>query len=220
MIGAYAKFTINDFWTLIRSAGTTLWVTLVSITIGTIIGTALGLLLTNKNKVFNKLPHILIQPLRNSPLITQIFLVYFGIPTLWKFTPSAVACAIVALSLNTSAFFAVILNTSIRAVPNAQWEAGLALGHSKTQTFIRIIAPQAIRLLIPQAILLYIGQLQCSSFIALISIRELTRTGETIAQRTFQPFLVWGIVFAIYFLISFPISKFARRLEKKVSFNN
>lgn len=220
MIGAFSKFTINDLWTLIRSAGTTLWVTLISITIGTIIGTALGLVLSGKNRFWNKIPNILIQPLRNSPLITQIFLVYFGIPTISRFTPSAVACAIVALSLNTAAFFAVILNTSIRAIPAAQWEAGMALGHSKTQTFVRIIAPQAIRLLIPQAILLYIGQLQCSSFIALISIRELTRTGETIAQRTFQPFLVWGIVFAIYFLISFPISRFARRLEKKVSYNN
>lgn len=220
MIGAFSKFTINDLWTLIRSAGTTLWITLISITIGTSIGTALGLVLSGENRFWNKIPNILIQPLRNSPLITQIFLVYFGIPTISRFTPSAVACAIVALSLNTAAFFAVILNTSIRAIPAAQWEVGMALGHSKTQTFVRIIAPQTVRLLIPQAILLYIGQLQCSSFIALISIRELTRTGETIAQRTFQPFLVWGIVFAIYFLISFPISKFARRLEKKVSYNN
>lgn len=220
MIGAFAQFTINDLWTLIRSAGTTLWITLVSIIIGTIIGTVLGLALSSKNKLWNKVPHVLIQPLRNSPLITQIFLVYFGIPSISKFTPSAQVCAIVALSLNTAAFFAVILNTSIRAISVAQWEACMALGHSKMQTFIRVIAPQAIRLLIPQAILLYIGQLQCSSFIALISIRELTRTGETIAQRTYQPFLVWGIVFAIYFLISFPISKFARRLEKKVAYNN
>ena len=220
MLGAYATFTIRDLWTLLRSAGTTLWITLISITIGTVIGTGLGMVLTSRNRFFNKLPHICIQPLRNSPLITQIFLVYFGIPSISKFTPSATVCAIVALSLNTSAFFAVILNTSVRAIPQAQWEAGLALGHSKAQTFVRIVAPQAIRLLIPQAILLYIGQLQCSSFIALISIRELTRTGETIAMRTSQPFLVWGIVFAIYFLISFPISKFARALEKKVSFKN
>jgi len=131
---------------------------------------------------------------------------------------TALLCAIIALALNTSAFFAVILNTSIRAIPKAQWEAGMALGHTRAQTFIRVVTPQAVRLLIPQAILLYIGQLQCSSFIALISIRELTRTGETIAMRTYQPFLVWGIVFALYFIISFPISKFARGLEKKVAY--
>lgn len=220
MVGAYAAFTLNDLWTLIKSAGTTLWITLVSITIGTIIGIALGLILSSKNNFLNKLPHIFIQPLRNSPLITQIFLVYFGLPAISKLSPSSTVCAITALSLNTSAFFAIILNTSIRAIPKSQWEAGMALGHSKMQTFTRIVMSQVVRLLIPQAILLYIGQLQCSSFVALISIRELTRTGETIAIRTFQPFLVYGIVFAIYFLISFPISKFARRLEKKVSYNN
>jgi ABC-type amino acid transport system permease subunit len=100
-----------------------------------------------------------------------------------------------------------------------QWEAGYALGHGKISNFKNIIAPQVLRLLIPGAITLYINQLQVSSFVSLISLIDLTKAGHILTLRTMRPFLIYGIVFLLYFVISYPLSKLARRLEKKVAFN-
>ena len=127
--------------------------------------------------------------------------------------------AILTLSLNTAAFMAVQVHGSIMAVPVAQWEAGLALGHSRFSTFINIILRQALRILVPQAITLYISQLQCSSLVALIGIMDLTKLGSNLALRTLKPFLIYGIVFLLYFIISTPLSKLAKSLEKKLAFN-
>ena len=73
--------------------------------------------------------------------------------------------------------------------------------------------------MIPQAITLYIGQLQCSSMISLISLQDICRIGQLVSVRTMQPFLVWGIVFALYYVISFPLARLANYLEKRVNFS-
>ena len=73
--------------------------------------------------------------------------------------------------------------------------------------------------MIPQAITLYISQLQCSSLVALIGIMDLTKLGQNLALRTLKPFMIYGIVFLIYYILSSPLSKLARDLEKKLSFN-
>jgi ABC-type amino acid transport system permease subunit len=75
-----------------------------------------------------------------------------------------------------------------------------------------------LRVLIPPAITLFIGQLQVSSVVSLIGFTDLTRVGEILTLRTMKPFLVWGIVFGIYFVISFPLSKLSRYLEKRIDF--
>lgn len=218
MIEQYTQLTWNDAFQFLNGIGTTLSITLVSITIGTAIGIVLGLICTSKNKIIAALPHIYIEPLRNSPLITQLFLIYYGLPMVSGIYLKPFAAGVLSLSLNTGAFFAVLVSTSIKAVPAAQWEAGYALGHSKNSVFTRIISRQAIRILIPQAITLYINQLQCSSFVSIIGLIDLTKTGVSITQRTLMPFAIWGIVFALYYVISFPLSKLAQYLEKRVDF--
>ncbi len=211
----YRTFTAKDILQLLQGAMVTVEVTLVSILIGTILGIVLGMLRCSKNKIVAGLPLLFIEPLRNSPLVTQLFLIYYGLPMITRWMPSAMTCAILTLSLNTAAFFAVLVNNSIKAIPQGHWEAGYALGHSKAGTFLHFIVPQAYRLLIPQAVTLYIGQLQCSSLVSLISLVDLTKTGQTISLRTMMPFVSFGVVFLFYFVLSFPLSKLAAYLEKK-----
>lgn len=218
MIEQYIQLSWNDALQLFRGIVTTLSVTLISITIGTAIGIILGLICTSKNRIIASLPLIYIEPLRNSPLITQLFLIYYGLPMVSGLILNPFSAGVLSLSLNTGAFFAVLVNTSVRAVPQAQWEAGYALGHNKVSVFRRIILRQAVRILIPQAITLYINQLQCSSFVSIIGLIDLTKTGVSITQRTLMPFAIWGIVFALYYAISFPFSKLAQYLEKRVGF--
>ncbi len=214
---AYARFKWSDMRMILKATGVTLEVTIISLLIGTALGLILGLIRCTKNPIVNKLPLILIEPLRNSPLIVQLFLVFFGLPSI-GFRIKAMPASILTLSLNTAAFFAVLVQSSIQAIPKAQWEAGYALGFSKFQIYVGIIAKQAIRLLIPQAITLYISQLQCSSLVSFLSIMDLSKAGQQVAQKTMLVFLVYGIVAGLYFIISYPLSRLAKYLEKKYSF--
>jgi len=214
-----AQITWKDGIQLLHGIRITLSVTLISIVLGTILGTILGLIRCSRNKIVSAAPLILIEPLRNSPLMVQLFMIYFGLPLVTRIMLDAYPAAVIALSLNTAAFFAVLVHSSIKAVPEMQWQAGFALGHSRLSTFITIIARQAIRILIPAAITLYLGQLQSSSLVALIGLRDLTRTGELITIRTMRPFLVLSIVFALYYIISAPLARLAKKLEKKAGFS-
>lgn len=218
-IGKYAEFAIGDIYTFAEACGVTLSVTLISLLIGTVVGIIFGLIRCSKNKFIRFLPLIIMEPLRNSPLVVQLFLVYYGLPVMAGIILKDYTAAIITLSLNTAAFFGVLVHNSIIAIPAAQWEAGYALGHGKISTFFNIIARQALRLLIPQAITLYIGQLQCSSIVSLISLKDITRVGQLVSVRTMQPFVVWGIVFGLYYLVSFPLARLADYLAKRVDYS-
>jgi His/Glu/Gln/Arg/opine family amino acid ABC transporter permease subunit len=218
MLESSLYLTLNDGLYLLRSTFLTLTLTLTSIICGTILGFALGMVRCSKNGIASAAPLVLIEPLRNSPLVTQLFLVYFGLPMISTIVLNAYAAAFITLALNTSAFMAVLVHSSVKSVPRAQWEAAYALGHGKVSTFVYVISRQALRVLIPPAITLFIGQLQVSSVVSLIGFTDLTRVGEILTLRTMKPFLVWGIVFGIYFVISFPLSKLSRYLEKKIDF--
>ena len=215
----YANLTGNDAMQFLRAARVTLYITFMSLLIGTIVGVILGLIRCSRNKVVSVLPLVVIEPLRNSPLVTQLFLVFYGLPMIGGIMLDPFPAAILALSLNTAAFMAVLVHNSVSAIPEGQWEAGMALGHSRISTFINVISRQALRLLVPQAITLYISQLQCSSLVALIGIMDLTKLGQNLALRTLKPFLIYGIVFLIYYVISSPLSRLAKSLEKKLSFH-
>lgn len=219
MFEQYMQLTWNDAFQFLRGIGVTLSVTLISLIIGTALGTMLGLIRCAKNKYVSMLPLIVIEPLRNSPLVVQLFLIFYGLPMVTRIMLDAYPAAIIALSLNTAAFFAVLVHNSVKAIPQMQWQAGFALGFDRNATFIYIIARQALRLLVPQAITLYISQLQCSSIVALISLRDLTKIGELITLRTMKPFTVLGIVFLLYYLISSPLSRLAKKLEERVGFS-
>ncbi|NLF29178.1 MAG: amino acid ABC transporter permease, partial [Clostridiales bacterium] len=209
---AYALFKWSDMRMILNATLLTIRVTLLSLAIGTALGLILGLIRCAKNRGLASLPLIIMEPLRNSPLIVQLFLVYYGLPSVGiRF--DAYTAAILTLSLNTAAFFAVLVQSSIQSIPRAQWEAGYALGHNKVSVYIRVIAMQAFRLLIPQAITLYISQLQCSSLVSLVSLMDLTKAGQIVAQKTLLPFLVFGIVAALYYIISFPLARLSEYLE-------
>ena len=214
---AYSRFKWSDMRMILKAAGLTLQVTLISLAIGTALGLILGLIRCSKNKVINKLPLIVMEPLRNSPLIVQLFLVYFGLPSM-GIRMKAMQAALLTLSLNTAAFFAVLVHSSIMSLPKAQWEAGYALGFNKLQIYMNIIARQALRLLIPQAITLYISQLQCSSLVSFVSLMDLAKAGQQVAQKTLMPFTIFGIVAALYFIISFPLARLAKYLENRIGF--
>lgn len=201
-----------------NSIGVSFTVALISMALGVVIGTLFGALRCSRNAVVRIIPLVYIEPIRNSPLIIQLFLIFFGIPMLIHYYPSHFMAAIVGLSLNTGAFFAVLVHSSIKAVPKGQWEAGYALGHGTFSTFRHVIFRQALRIIIPPSITLFVSQLQMSSVVSLIGLIDIARAGQILTERTMKPFLIFFIVFALYFVISFPLAKLARRMELKLNF--
>lgn len=214
---SYSKFKWSDIILILNGVGVTLQVTLISIVIGTFVGIVLGLQRCSKNRLLSTLPLLIMEPLRNSPLVVQLFLVYYGLPS-FGIRMSAMTSALLTLSLNTAAFFAVLVHSSVISIPQAQWDGGYALGFNKLQIYWYIIAKQAFRILVPQAITLYISQLQCSSLVSLVSLKDLTKAGQIVAQKTMMPFIIYAIVAALYFALSFPMSRLAKYLEKRTDF--
>lgn len=219
MATTYAPLSWNDASQFLSGVGMTLSVTLVSLLIGSVLGILLGLWYSSNNKIVSKIPLFFIEPLRNSPLVAQLFLVYYGFPVVFSIYLNNYMAGVLALSLNTAAFFAVLVKNSIRAIPNSQWEAAYALGCNKWQAVVHVIAVQVLRLLVPQWITLCISQLQCSSLIALVGLMDLTKVGLSINARSLNPFGVWGIVAVLYYVISAPLAVLASRLEKKVNYS-
>ncbi len=212
----FPKLTSYDALLLLKGMGMTITVTLLAIAIGLVIGFFIGLLRSLKIPVLSKLLLVYIEPIRNSPLIAQLFFAYYGIAMVTDFSPSAFQAAVWTLGINTSAFAAVIVNASIMSVEKGQWEAAYSLGMNYWKTFRLVIVPQAIRVFIPSFVGLCVNQLQVSSLVSLIGFVDLTRVGYMLTLRTYRPFLIWSIVAVLYFALSFPISKFARYAESRV----
>jgi His/Glu/Gln/Arg/opine family amino acid ABC transporter permease subunit len=209
-------FSVNDIYFLIEGVGNTAFVAVISIFFGTLIGTIVGMIRSSKNQMLSILPLIYIEPFRNTPLLIQLFFVVYGIPMITGINFDNYTSAILVFSLNTGAFIAVLTHASILSVSSGQWEASFALGHGKISTFKEVIFKQAFRVFLPSSINLYVGQIQMSALIGLINIKDLTKVGDILTVRTWQPFLVWAIVMGVYFLISYPLTRYARTLEKRL----
>ena len=212
----FPNLTSYDVQLLLKGMGTTILITLLAIAIGLAFGFVIGLIRSMRIPVVSKLLLIYIEPIRNSPLVAQLFFAYYGIAMVTNFSPSAFQAAVWTLGINTSAFAAVIVNASIRSVDKGQWEAAYSLGLTYWQTFRLVVVQQAIRVFIPSFVGLCVNQLQVSSLVSLIGFVDLTRVGYMLTLRTYRPFLIWSIVAVLYFVISYPISRFARYAETRV----
>ncbi|MBS7700109.1 MULTISPECIES: amino acid ABC transporter permease [unclassified Chelatococcus] len=141
-----------------------------------------------------------VETVRNTPFLVQIFIVFFGLPSLGvRFSPDV--AALIAMALNVGAYVTEILRSGIEAVPRGQVEAGKALGLGKAQIFVYVVLRPAIRAVYPALTSQYVLLILQSSVISAISAEELTSVANDIASQTFSNFEVYLIVTAIYFIM-------------------
>lgn len=159
-----------------------------------------------------------IQVFQGTPLLTQLFLAYFGLAMLGLDT-SAWFAATLALTLYTSAYLVDIWYGCVKAVHPGQWEAAKTLALSFYEQLRYVILPQALRMAIPPTVGFMVQVIKGTALVSIIGFVELTRTGGMIANATYQPLLVYACVGMIYFLVCFPISISARLLERKLHVN-
>jgi len=188
--------------------------TFVAIIAGFLLGVILAVGRVYGNKVVSSICIGFIEVIRGTPLLVQLFIIYFGLASIGLvFSP--LQAALLGLSLNSGAYQAEYLRGSIQAIPSGQMIAGRTLGMTKIQSIQTIVLPQALRLSIPAWSNELIYLFKYTSIVYLIQVRELTAEGQIIASRNFRYVEIYLIIALIYLIFTFVISEIVDRTEKR-----
>ncbi len=194
-------------WTVALAAG--------AFVFGGAIGLAVALARVSGGRTLRWLAIGYIRVFQGTPLLLQLFLVFFGADML-GFGLGPYVSAILGLSLNAGAFLGEIWRGALQAVPAGQQEAARALGLHYVPRMLRVVMPQALRVATAPTVGFLVNLIKSTSLAAVIGFVELTRAGQMINNATFRPFTIFGIVAALYFLLCWPLTLASRRLERRL----
>jgi amine acid ABC transporter, permease protein, 3-TM region, His/Glu/Gln/Arg/opine family len=200
----------------IQGALVTIWLTLFAIVIGTLLGFALAFLKRSSNPAFSWLAKIYIELFRAIPILVLLIWIFYVVPILLDLRLSPFTAAVVALSINLSAFVAETVRAGIESIHRSQFESGLALGMTSRQVMKRIILPQAVRNMIPNLIGLYITELKNSSLASIIAVNELLHRSNILISNTFRPLEIYTTVAIVYLIIIIPLVWLSRMVERRL----
>tara|TARA_B100000614_G_scaffold176726_1_gene157780 strand:- start:405 stop:1067 length:663 start_codon:yes stop_codon:yes gene_type:complete len=157
---------------------------------------------------------IYIEVFRGTPLLIQLFFIYYGLPT-FGIVLAPVTAAVLGLSLNSGAYMSEVVRASILAVDRGQYEAAYCLGYGRVQVFVHIVLPQAFRIALPTLMNYFSTMIKETSLVSVLSIAEITRIGNHIYARTLSPFEIYITIGAIYFAMTYTLALVTRWIEKK-----
>ena len=212
----------KTFRTLLWGALVTVMLTAFSVFFGSIGGVLLAIALISKIKPLNWLGRIYVDFFRGTPLLVQIFTIYFGLPSLLQgigidFTFDRLPAAVTALSLNSAAYLAEIIRGGIQSIDEGQWEAAQSMGMSWIQTMRYVVFPQAFRRMLPPLGNEFITMLKDTSLVAIIGFEELFRQGQLMVATTYRAFEIYAAVALIYLVLTFAASRVFSWLEKRLN---
>lgn len=202
---------------LLQGAAITVEITALSVACGIIIGLFVGIARICKIAPLRWLATIYVDFLRGTPLLVQLFLIYFALPIITGQRIDPFVSAVTACSINSGAYIAEIFRAGIQAIDVGQMEAGRSLGLSWAQTMRYIIVPQAFRQVVPPLGNEFIALLKDSSLVSVIGFEELTRRGQLIIARTYASVEIWACVALIYLVMTISISRLVVYLERRLS---
>lgn len=200
---------------LIQGALITIEITLMAVGIGFFIGLFAGIARTCRIKALRIIATIYADCIRGTPLLVQIFLIYFALPMLIHTQINPFVAAVTACAINSGAYVSEIFRAGIQAIDQGQFEAGHSLGLSWWQTMYYIILPQAFHNILPPLGNEFITMLKDSSLVSVIGFEELTRRGQLIIAQTYASFEIWMTVAALYLIMTLAIAKFVSFMEHK-----
>ncbi|BEP96434.1 amino acid ABC transporter permease [Acidovorax sp. sif1233] len=207
-------FGLSEFLFILQAAQWTLALSAIAFVGGALLGLVVALSRTSESAVARNASRVFIQVFQGTPLLLQLFLIFFGAPVLGLDINPWVAAG-VALVLNSAAFLAEIWRGCIEAVPRGQWEAAQALNLSYINRMRFVVLPQAFKIALPPTVGYTVQIIKGTSLAAIIGFTEITRAGQIINNATFQPLHVFTTVAALYFVICWPLSLLAARMERK-----
>lgn len=221
-LGIDVLFKGTNFIRLLGGLWTALEISLISVALSIPLGILLGIVMTMRNKVIKVITKVYLEIIRIMPQLVLLFIVFFGATRTLGINLSGELASVIVFTLWGTAEMGDLVRCSIISIPKHQSESSLALGLSKSQTYLYIIIPQTVRRLLPLSINLVTRMIKTTSLILMIGVVEVIKVAQQIieANRATSPnaaFGVYLVVFIMYFIVCFSISMVAKHLEKKWS---
>ena len=219
-LGIRVLFMGNNFARLLGGLWITVKISLISVALSIVLGILLGMVMTLKNPVTRCITRVYLEFIRIMPQLVLLFLVFFGVTQTFGSQLSGQVSAVIVFTLWGTAEMGDLVRGALISIPKHQYESGAALGLDSGQIYRYIIIPQTLRRLIPLAINLTTRMIKTTSLIVLIGVVEVMKTAQQIieANRYTVPdsaLWIYGTVFFLYFLVCWPVSGLAARMEKK-----
>ena len=217
---------IESFPRLLSATILTIQLTLISLFFGIFVGAFFAILRTSKNKILYSISYYYSYVFRGTPLLVQIFIIYFGLGQLewirnsflWFFLKEPYSCAILAFTLNTGAYSSEIFRSAFETINKGIIEASKSLGLNKINIFLKIKLPIAIKQSLPAYGNEMILMLKGTSLASTVTLLDLTGVAKHIISTTFRPIEVFIVAGSIYLLMTFVIHSFIKVLEKKYKY--
>ena len=195
-------------WTMLLSA--------IAFAGGGFVALVLLVIRIGPSKLARNLISLYVELFQSTPLLMQLFLVYFGLPKL-GIEVSAWLAAAVCLTLYSSAFLTDIWRGCVEAIPRGQWDGSASLGLHYLSQLRLVILPQATRMAIPPTVGFLVQLVKSTALASIVGFHELTKTAQILTNATFQPFVIFGMVALIYFAICYPLTHLSRILERRLA---
>lgn len=211
------QLNVGDITFLILAVRWTVLLSLYAFVGGGIVGLAVALARVSIHRAARWSAIAYIRVFQGTPLLLQLFLVFFG-GDMVGVPLGAWTSAALGFSLNAGAFLGEIWRGAIQSVAPGQIEAARALGLGYIARMLRVVLPQALRVAIPPTVGFLVNLVKSTSLAAIIGFVELTRAGQMLNNATFRPFVIFGIVALIYFVLCWPLTLASRRLERRLAF--
>ncbi len=209
------SFDGSMLWQFVDAAGVTLKISLLAFLLAVPVGLLLAIARVYGGAISAALARIYIEVFRGTPVLLQLYVLYYGLAPYYSFSP--VTAAVLGLGLNYGAYEAEVYRGALLAIPRGQTEAAKALGMAPAQTLRHVLLPQALRLALPPMTNDFVSLLKDSSLVSVITVIELTKR-MTIAAVDMRGWLIPGLACALcYLALSVPLSELARRLERRLS---
>ncbi|MDY0745074.1 amino acid ABC transporter permease [Paucibacter sp. R3-3] len=202
---------------MLKGTGYTLLFAVASMALGLPVAGLVTLIRVLDVRGLSRLAAVYVSAMRGTPLLVQIFLVYYGLPGV-GIELSPITAGILTLTLNVAAYMSETLRGAIAAVAQGQWLAGTSLGLTRRQTLRHVVAPQALRAAVPSLSNSLISLIKDTSLVSVIAVTELMLATKELISTTFQPFPLYVAAAGIYWLLSLSFEQLQRRMEKRLAY--
>lgn len=201
----------------ISGLGGTLWISLVTVALGTLLGMFVALMRMGRSKLLRVITDVYIEVLRGTPILLQLYFFWIGLPKIMPFELTDTQCIVTALVVNASAYISEIIRAGINAVDKGQWEAARSIGLSNVHVMTRVILPQAVKNILPALCNEFISTVKGTSLASVFFVGELMTSYKTVQSATFLALQSLTIVGIIYFILNFVLSRLLRLLERRLT---
>lgn len=203
----------NAFPLLLEGLKVTIAISAASFLLALVIGIVVGVLRTRSLR-FYRLFAPYVEAFRGTPLLIQLFFIYYGLPSI-GITLDNASAGVIGLGLNGGAYISEIIRGSLSSVEKGQQDAAFSLGFSWLQTMVYVIIPEVLPVAIPPLVNAFSALLKESSLVSVLAITELTRVSQLVYTRTFRAFEVYLTVGTLYFIMTYAASRFSKYLERR-----